>query len=236
MQKLARSNQPPPRINVPAPKVDRLVCWDLDETMGQFYGLYARMNGHRYSRSDGIKPGIRKALEKLSALGLSHAVTTAAPKREAFEALEKSGLMAHFLHVFYDDLIMRDVQKDYSVVARHFGIPESERRKKIIAVGDIIQLDIHNGGVFIWEEHSPYHSALPSASLIAMLSEAGGGDFWAGFGVMFAGGAQLPNPDPEGGRKIHVAEGFEVALYYKNGNAVARVRVEDAFRESLEPL
>ncbi|NYZ74499.1 hypothetical protein H0O00_05120 [Candidatus Micrarchaeota archaeon] len=226
---------PGPKYMRKLPLVEKLICWDLDETLGQFYGIYARINGHQSSRRDVLRPGIREALHRLSVLGFTHVVTTVAPERQAHEALRASGLFDLFSGVFHEQMILRDGRKDYSVVAKSFGIPDEERRKRIISVGDILELDMHRGGVSIWEPDSPYHSAGVTADFIKLMSESGDGNFWDGFRTIFskAGESKRLNQDSI---HIHVADGFDTSLFYQEASAIACIRVQDHFRENPVPL
>lgn len=215
------------------PLAEKVICWDLDGTLGEFYATYARMNGFQSSRRDGLKPGIMEALNRLSVLGFTHVVTTIAPEKQALKALEDSRLLDFFTAIFCEEQILRDDRKDYSVVAKAFGIQADDYRRRLIAVGDTLPLDINDGGVFIWEPDSPYHTAAVTLALIKLISETGNGDFLFGFRTVFskAGGFGRPGGD---GIDIRIAEGFKTTFFYQQASAVARVRVKDAFR--MEPI
>ncbi|MCI0503382.1 HAD family hydrolase [Candidatus Micrarchaeota archaeon] len=237
MQKLAQPALIAPKPKNAEPLVDKLICWDLDETLGRFYGIYARMHGFDCKRADGLKPGIREALAELSALGFSHVVTTAAQEDEATAALSQAGLLGSFLRIFHESKILRGNRKDYSVVAEAFGMGEGDFRKRAIVVGDIIPLDLPENGVFIHEPDAPCYSADITKSIIRLISEKGEGDFWAGFGALFSDASGAPMPGHQAIRIMGIAEGFRASLYYSNGSAIARITMDDArFRADIEPF
>ena len=206
------------------PLLEGVVCWDFDETLGRFYGIAARMNGHPYEGVDGLRHGIRSVLGDLSGKGLRHVLTTAAPKDYVSEALSRAGLAGYFSCVFTEKEILSGGRKDYLVVAEALGIPEGEFWRRSLVVGDIHQIDCPRRGVFLYEPHSPSYSAIIPGQIIALLLHPGGGDVANGFSRLFRQGHPLPADAelPPGASGLRT-ESFSAALYYEGQTGIIRV-------------
>ncbi|MEW6036484.1 MAG: hypothetical protein AB1529_07775 [Candidatus Micrarchaeota archaeon] len=240
MRKLA-----PPALNPPArpraahtPLLDNLVCWDLDETLGRFYGIAAERNGYRYEGTDGLRPGIKAVLASLSGIGLSHILTTAAPDDYAHEALRRFGLAGFFSGVFTEKTILSGGRKDYPVVAEALGLQEEDFWRRALFVGDIHQIDRPPRGVFIYEPHAPSYSAHIPGAIIGLLLQEGGGDAAEGFSKMFLKGCLAPAGNSDA--PLHPAsslrsESFTARMYYEGVTGIIRVEeAAAAFRLPLE--
>ncbi len=240
MRKLAPAplNQPARLRAAHPPLLDNLVCWDLDETLGRFYGIAAEKNGYRYEGTDGLRPGIRGVLASLSDAGLAHVLTTAAPDDYAHEALRRFGLAGFFRGVFTEKTILSGGRKNYLVVAEALGLQEEDFWRRALFVGDIHQIDRPLRGVFIYEPHAPSYSAHIPGAIIGLLLQKGEGDAVEGFSKMFLEGC--PAPAGNSGAPLQPASGlrsesFTARMYYEGFTGIIRVEeAAAAFRRPLE--
>lgn len=115
----------------------RIVCWDLDETLGCFRPAEANRFMRHLPEKRGVVPGMKPLLEDLSSDGCVNVVTTGAPAGYAEAALDKYGLSGYFESVFdYSIVCPGNGFKRYRPVAERFGISESEIPDRIIAIGN----------------------------------------------------------------------------------------------------
>jgi len=211
-----------------------LICWDLDDTIGSFKGVSTRLDGSKYGfLKQGLRTGIDDTLLELSEEGITQVITTISPEILALKSVLRSGLAIYFDRIYDGGAlgIRTTAGKDYSVVARDYGMGEEEFRSKAIIVGDNLCFDKPSSGTFIWEPEALSYPADITKKTILTLLERGNGDFSAGFDSFLATGGQ-----PTEGAELNI-DGFKMRLY-RDGNAnIANVYFfpEDQKR-NLEPI
>lgn len=160
-----------------SPLCDRIICWDMDGTLGNFVEL------------PGQKPVLRAdlnaALQILSNLGAINVVTTFANPRDAESAILSHGI-ENISRIFgYDELFSMKggrLSKNYAKVAEEFGTDFSS----MIAVGNSFSRDMPGDGmVFVFEPEAAYYSAHVARIIIESLANTGNGDFVKGFHALF---------------------------------------------------
>lgn len=163
----------------------RLVCWDLDGTLGSFKAVTAKAKGLEYNfLRKGLRHGVEKALLELSNEGLTNVLTTYNSGTYASDCLAAAGLTAQLSKVYANELIAPskvELRKDYSVVCRDFNIDMGDFRSNVLVVGDDLLLDRPENGVLIWEPEALTYSATVTASVVKLLLNRGNGDFSFGF-------------------------------------------------------
>jgi hypothetical protein len=164
----------------------RLICWDLDRTLGVFRPLGRDRPGPpRPGPEIGVRARVREVIRALDGAGALQVITTASTPTHAEAALERAGIRGLFRRVYTgDDLISTygPPCKDYRQVAHDFGLFGPEVGARMIVVGDTLTLDLPTGGpVFVWERAGTGVSAALTLWILATRAAAGGGDFRAGY-------------------------------------------------------
>lgn len=164
----------------------RVICWDLDRTLGVFRPLGRDRPGPRPPGPEvGLRPHVRETIEALDRAGAIHVLTTASTPEHAERALQRAGVRHRFRRIYTGtDLIPTYgvPTKDYALVARDFGLFGREGSARMIVIGDTLTIDLPaNGPVFVWERGGANVSARLTLWILATLTAAGGGDFLAGY-------------------------------------------------------
>lgn len=164
----------------------RVICWDLDETIGIFRD-YGDMR---------IMRGIGPLLDRLSAEGATHVITTGAITEHAEYVLCSFSLRQHFDGIFARDRICdQDYNKYYHPVAEALGIPADEAGHRMLVIGNLARdspadLDL----VFFFHPLGfRYDQTIPE-SVLSMLSSHP--DSWsAAYDLALMGaGSQIEDP------------------------------------------
>ncbi|MEZ4454605.1 MAG: hypothetical protein R3B09_34455 [Nannocystaceae bacterium] len=207
----------------------RVVCWDLDRTLGVFRPLGRDRAGPRAPGPEvGLRPHVREVIEALDEAGAIQVITTASTPDHAERALRRSGVRGRFRRIYTgDDLIPIYGQptKDYALVANDFGLFGPEVGARMIVVGDTLTLDLPcNGPVFVWERGGANVSARVTLWILSTLAAAGGGDFLAGYRALnHAGG---PPTALLGGELAAPLHSFILKLWEQSGTPVVSLLSE----------
>lgn len=158
------------------PLCDRIICWDMDGTLGNFVPLPGQ--------KPALRADINAALQILSNLGAVNVITTFASPKDA-ESAVKSHNISNISRIFgHDEMFSmkgNSLSKNYSKVAEHFGADFSS----MIAVGNSFGRDMPGDGmVFIFEPEAVYYSAHVARIIIESLAVAGNGNFVQGFNTL----------------------------------------------------
>lgn len=165
----------------------KVVCWDLDETLGNFRRIYHKEIGERPCSLDpenSLQYGLVDALKYLSSTGYEHVVTTATEKPLALKALEKSGIGVYFSHVFGPEVVSSGFGgKQYLDVAKTVGFCEEQAIESMIVIGNAygdkpVDLD---GLVFVEHKQSVLTDAAITTKIFSVLQDLGNGNFNAGY-------------------------------------------------------
>ena len=168
----------------------KVICWDLDETLGSFKRIgyeLARRDIPDFEEPTALRHGIKDLLEKLSSEGYSHFVTTSGTSDYAKEALKRTGLIGYFQEVFGRDVVSAyDGGKKYRPVADNVGLSDEQAVSNMIVIGDApgdkpVDLD---GLVFVEHRGCHHTDSYVTAMILKKLNELGDGDFKKGFEKM----------------------------------------------------
>lgn len=156
-----------------------LIVWDLDRTLGVFDGL-ARMRDAATPVEVELRPGIGRALERLTAEGFAHTVLSLATLDYAELALRGAGLRRHFLEVAGP---RQRAKGDAQGIGTSYGIPEAERPARMLFVGDQLQIDapLDRRVLLHLEPHALRRPAARLVELVLGLLDRGRGSLAAGF-------------------------------------------------------
>ncbi|MCB9753976.1 MAG: HAD family hydrolase [Myxococcales bacterium] len=236
--------------DAPRELAGRLVCWDLDKTLGVFRPLGAapRPSGARPPGPEqGLRPHVLEVIDALDRAGAIQVITTASTPDHAERSLRRAGARRYFRRVYTgDDLvpIYGVPTKDYTRVAHDFGLFGPEVSARMIVIGDTLTLDLPTSGpVFVWERAGAHVSARLTLWILATLAAAGDGDFLAGYEAFNrAGGApasllggelslgDAPGESPGAGRRS-----FILKLWKQSGAPVISL-LSELGPLPLEPL
>ncbi len=110
----------------------RIICWDLDETLGKF----------RDPKKMSLTKGILPVLDRLKALGFRQVITTAASSGHA-DFVIKSFSLGHYFeavfsleHIYGDSSQETGLNKHYLPVAVFFGISPEQASHDMISIGN----------------------------------------------------------------------------------------------------
>ncbi len=150
----------------------RLVCWDMDETLGSF--------------KSGNKPvltkGIQRVLQKLKDSGCNHVITTISTKGLAEQHMRRAGLISYFDGIFgLKDVLAAGRGKSYAKVASTMGITNPHHEMLIVGNNEMdVPVDVDS--VFILHQKAIEYSA---EVFFMLITELGKCDSWAaGFSAM----------------------------------------------------
>ncbi len=112
----------------------RFICWDMDETLGNFRPPDDKLASGRR----GAVRGISTLLEAHRKTGSSHVLTTAAEASYAEQSLSEFGLRGYFDAVFDRSVICDPhFNKNYSAVVSRLGVDPSEAAERVLVVGNL---------------------------------------------------------------------------------------------------
>ncbi len=198
---------------------ERVICWDLDGTLGDFSSLPLKMAMDK----EGIPPmhrvplpplrvqaDIAYTLDRLAAAGFAHFLTTGATRDHAEEVLRIADIRARFRALFTrEDGIYhkREWGKRYRVVADAMGwTDEWDMRGRMAVVADRRQdvpCDVE-GVVFVRDHALMTYSAALYEPVFRTLLEAGGGNMAAGFDALRRDGLVFSHTDKTAHGRIGV--------------------------------
>jgi hypothetical protein len=156
-----------------------VIVWDLDLTLGEF-GALNFVNDPCGVVTVKVRPGLEKALRKLSEAGFTHTLLTLASPLYAEMALRGTGLRPYFVRV--EGLGQRP-KGDAAGLADALGIGETDRPHHMMFVGDHPLVDAPQDPriLFHLEPQALSRNADDLQRLLLHLREAGNGSFQRGF-------------------------------------------------------
>lgn len=176
----------------------KLVCWDMDETLGSFR-----------SGKPALAKDIRRVLQKLKEAGCAHAITTISTAGIARQHMKETCLASYFDGIFgLKDVLAAGRGKSYAKAASEMGI-FNPSHEMIIVGNDILDAPVDTDSVFLLHPNAIQHSAEVFFTLIDELGKHG--SWKAGFDAMQSRTTEtLLVPDFTGGMLI--VDGISVAL------------------------
>ncbi len=227
----------------------KVICWDLDETLGYFGRIKYEFMGIEVE--EGMKPtslrfGLTELLSSLSSEGYEHVITTSGSTDYANFVLERTGLTDYFSHVFGGETVSEvPGGKSYKKVAEAVGFSDDEALSNMIVIGDQIgdkPADLE-GLVFVQHRDIMYTDAGVTAKILERLIETGEGNFKQGFEKMY----QDSDVEYEGHephlfefRTYDIGDGIKVEVKYNYNNSrmeviptITRVQADDYKRDPV---
>lgn len=168
-------------------KEAKYICWDLDQTLGNFLPSQAAYN-HRSAAAAGhergLRPGMREFLETSVKNNVYHFITIGGENKEhAREVLEINSISSYFTAIFAGKDIDAGFGKRYKPVLDYLGIPAEQAKSDLVVTGDLTSdqpVDLDNV-VFIWHPGAFRYPASHFVNVFNMLVSAGEGNIHLGF-------------------------------------------------------
>lgn len=159
---------------------DKIIFWDLDNTLGSF----AHLAGYKKNEYSGLREGIIDLLKDFVSQGVKNYVTTNATMSYTKEVINEYNLANYFEDVFTrTDTLGMQLPKGYLDVIEKIGRKKENATKDMLIVGDRIYdtpRDIKSLVTILDPKHI-YHDAKLTKEMIEMLYDSGKGDFGQGF-------------------------------------------------------
>ena len=211
----------------------RVICWDLDETLGFFRDIVSVRNKETFPDPDDIyvlRLDILKTLNRFMDKGYRHVVTSSAKLRYTEGIIEAVCLDTYFDCIFgRNDLVEGIWGKKYAPAADFFGIDEIDAGSNMLVIANLASdeptdLDI----VFLHDERELEASALVYETIAEALWSAGENDFRRGFEKFYAEGNRATCLDKDFDFTMvssRVAPGVFVDMGYKYSPCTAGLRI-----------
>ncbi len=211
----------------------KIVCWDLDETLGFFRDIVSIKNKLTFPDPDDsyvFRTDIIQTLNRMMGAGYRHAVTSSAKLRYTEGIIRAVCLDAYFDMIFgRKDVTDGMWGKKYVPAADFFGLSESEARSNMLTIANLssdepIDLDI----VFVHDERPLEESALVYETIAETLWTLGQKDFRRGFEELFEAGTRLTCLDKDFDFMLvskDIAPGIVVDMGYKNSPCTEGLKI-----------
>lgn len=196
-------------------KERRVICWDLDETLGSFRKIVMPDD---WETPVSLRYGMADLLKELSDDNYLHFVTTSGSFEYARTVLIRTGLESYFSGVFGDDLIGSRYGKQYRPVAEKVSFNDGDMVARGIVVGDLggdQPVDI--AGLVFVEVGNMNLDAVVIKKILSELLDKGNGNFKAGFEMLYSL-SQESNPGKRDfSEKVYKMDsGIILRLEYRN--------------------
>lgn len=211
----------------------KIICWDLDETLGFFRDIVSVKNKQEFPDPDDsyiLRTDILKTLNRLMDKGYRHIVTSSAKLRYTRQIIGAVCLDAYFDHLFgRKDVTDGMWGKKYIPAADFYGINEFQARASMLVIANMasdepIDVDI----VFVHDERPLETSALAYETIAETLWSLGNESFRRGFDKLFETGARTACLDKDFDFTLvstNVAAGIVVDMGYKNSPCTEGLKI-----------
>lgn len=211
----------------------RVICWDLDETLGFFRDIVSirdRLNFPDPDDSYVLRTDILKTLNRFIDKGYRHAVTSSAKLRYTEGIIQAVCLDAYFDRVFGRSDVTEGIWgKKYAPAAKFFELNQDEARSNMVTIANLASdeptdMDI----VFIHDERDLEASALAYEAIVEKLWSLGEQDFRRGFDELFNGGTMTTCLDREFNFTMvstNISNGVVVDMGYKNSPCTEGLKI-----------
>ncbi|MBI4832032.1 MAG: hypothetical protein HY801_10875 [Candidatus Lindowbacteria bacterium] len=211
----------------------KIICWDLDETLGSFRNLISVRSGIAYPGPDDsyiLRKDIIKTLNRLLNKGYRHVVTSSAKLDYSQKVLQAVCLDAYFDHVFGRDKVTDGMWgKKYIPAAELYRLDQTEASEQMLVIANMPSDEpVDAGIVFIRDQRILDESALIYETIADSLWTRGDGSFKRGFDVLFESGRSTTCLDKDFNFVLVSARidgGLMADLGYKNSPCTAGLKV-----------
>jgi len=174
----------------------KIICWDLDETLGFFRNLVSIRSGDEYPGPDDsyvLRKDIIKTLNSMIAKGYRHVVTSSAKLDYSEKVLEAVCLDAYFDSVFGRKKVTEGMWgKKYLPAAEFYQLDETMACSHMLIIANMASDEpVDVAAVFVQDRRELEESALAYETIADTLWERGEGNFKRGFESLFEDGRRV---------------------------------------------
>jgi hypothetical protein len=211
----------------------RIICWDLDETLGFFRDIMSVRKKLGFPDPDDsyvLRTDIVKTLNRMLDKGYRHVVTSSAKLYYTKGIIEAVCLDAYFERIFGRKDVTDGIWgKKYLPAAELYGLDEAEARSNMLVIANMagdepVDLDI----VFLHDERPLEESALAYFTIAERLWELGECSFKRGFDELFETGRRITSLDKDFDfvlASANIPSGITIDMGYKNSPCTEGLRV-----------
>lgn len=202
----------------------KVICWDLDETLGFFRNVVSVRNKERYPGPEDsytLRKDIIKTLNQMTKKGYHHIITSSAKLHYSEGIIAAVCLDAYFAHILgRQDVTDGMWGKKYMPAAELYQFSEDEASSNMLVIANMPgdePIDI--GVVFLYDERPLEDSAAAYELIADALWTAGKGSFRRGFEMFFNKGQRATCLDQDFDFMLvsaNIAGDLIVDMGYKN--------------------
>ena len=215
----------------------KVVCWDLDETLGSFRNIVsARHGGSSPSPEDSyiLRKDLIKTLNRMIDKGYHHVITSSAKLEYSQNVLQAVCLDAYFDHVLGRKNVTDGMWgKKYAPAAELFQLNADEACSRMLVIANMPSDEpIDLGVVFVHDQRDLEDSALDYETIAETLWIRGQGSFKQGFEAFFGSGKRLTCLDQEFDFTLvstEITDDIAIDMGYKNSACTAGLKIPTIF-------
>jgi hypothetical protein len=174
----------------------KVICWDLDETLGFFRNIVSVRSKERYPNPEDtytLRKDIIKTLHQMSKKGYHHIITSSAKLHYTEGIIEAVCLDAYFDHILGRiDVTDGMWGKKYAPAAQLYQMNEGDAVSNMLVIANMPSDEpIDLGIVFLHDQRPLEESALVYETIAESLWSTGEGSFRKGFDTFFKAGKKI---------------------------------------------
>lgn len=175
--------------------INKIICWDLDETLGDFtkvsQEILCNLKGEPIPRSVQLKKvrlryGIKEVLKELSKKGYQHVIATSIGMGDVVkESLKRADITEEFSKIYLRDKTKKYLGRGKSCedISKDLDLTEEEVYDKMMVVGNSYgdqPIDLEKL-VFIYENRACLYDAKTAQEVIMRLNDENSTGFYSAF-------------------------------------------------------
>ena len=211
----------------------KIICWDLDETLGSFRDLVSARSGNRSPHPQDVyvlRKDLIRTLNRLLDKGYRHVVVSSAKFDYSVKVLQTICLDAYFDKILGRSKPAEGIWgKRYKPAAEAFELNDSTAPSHMLVIADQASDEpVDLSVVFIHDERGLETSALDYEYVAEALWEKGEGSFKRGFEFFFETGKRMTCLDQEMNFMLvsaRITENITANLGYRNSPCTQGLKV-----------
>ncbi len=207
----------------------KIICWDLDDTVGDFRGM--RAINPENSQPIFLRYGITDLLNDFSEeSGYRHYITSGASVGYITEALRRTHLDSNFSEIYDNDTVNQTPHgKHYRPVARYYT--DEQKRAHMVVVGDgMWDKPVDIGGLVFIELGGPEKEvdALVVREILTTILENGDGNFKEGYERLYEKAQPIDSPifPTQERRRMNIGNDIEFIMEYRRAEEVRKSELQ----------
>jgi len=211
----------------------KIICWDLDETLGFFRNLVSIRSGREYPDPDDsymLRKDIIKTLNRMISKGYNHVVTSSAKLDYSEKVLGAVCLDSYFDRVFGRKTVTDGIWgKKYMPAAEFYDLDETDACSQLLVIANMASDEpIDIGAVFVHDQRRLEETALVYETIADTLWTRGEGSFKHGFESLFKTGIRVSCLDKDFDFLLvsaETADGISFDMGYRNSPCTEGLKV-----------